>query len=67
MLRAKLYEKELNERAALAADSTAILQALKGTQKNEKAGTVFSRFLNYLRYCELKCEPEPIPEMSWFI
>jgi hypothetical protein len=44
-----------------------ILKALKGTHKKEQAGAVFSRFLNYLRYCELKCVPEPNPEMSWFV
>ena len=44
-----------------------ILKSLKGTHKKEQAGAVFSRFLNYLRYCELKCEPGPNPEMSWFV
>ena len=44
-----------------------ILKELKGAHKKEQAGAVFSRFLNYLRYCELKCVPEPHPEMSWFV
>ena len=49
-----------------ATDAASILVALKGTQKKEQAGAVFSRFLNYVRYCELKCEQGPHPEMSWF-
>lgn len=52
---------------ARAQEAEGILKALKGTHKKEQAGAVFSRFLNYLRYCELKCVPEPIPEMSWFV
>jgi len=44
-----------------------ILKAIKGSQKDEKVGSVFSRFLSYLRYCELKCESEPVPEMAWFV
>jgi hypothetical protein len=44
-----------------------IMKAVKGSHKKEQAGAVFSRFLNYLRYCELKCEPDPVPEMSWFV
>lgn len=31
------------------------------------AGTVFSRFLNYLRYVELQASTQPVPEMSWFV
>jgi hypothetical protein len=44
-----------------------ILKGLKGGPQKEQAGAVFSRFLNYLRFCELKCEPGPMPEMSWFV
>jgi len=44
-----------------------ILKECKGSHKKEQAGAVFSRFLNYLRYCELKCESQPVPEMSWFV
>ena len=63
----KFKENELlGDRTAPAADAAMILTAIKGTHKKEQAGTVFSRFLNYLRYCELKCVPEPNPEMSWF-
>ena len=57
----------LGERTATAADASIILTSVKGTHKKEQAGAVFSRFLNYLRYCELKCVPEPNPEMSWFV
>ena len=32
----------------------------------ESPGVVFSRFLNYLRYCELKANQGSVPEMSWF-
>jgi hypothetical protein len=45
-----------------------ILLALRtGQRKQEPAGTIFSRFLNYLRYVELKAEAGPLPEMSWFV
>lgn len=36
-------------------------------RKQEPAGTVFSRFLNYLRFVEWQTEAVPIPEMAWFI
>jgi hypothetical protein len=39
----------------------------RGSRKQEPAGTVFSRFLNYLRFVELRSAPGPVPEMSWFI
>ena len=39
----------------------------RGTRKQEPAGTVFSRFLNYLRFVELRGAPGPVPEMSWFV
>jgi hypothetical protein len=38
-----------------------------GQRKQEPAGTVFSRFLNYLRFVELKAADGPVPEMSWFV
>jgi hypothetical protein len=48
-------------------DGTKILQQLaRGRQKKEEAGAIFSRFLNYLRFVELDCADEPIPEMDWF-
>jgi hypothetical protein len=39
----------------------------RGRLKQEPAGTVFARFLNYLRHVELPCSVEPMPEMSWFV
>jgi hypothetical protein len=39
----------------------------RGARKQEPAGVVFSRFLNYLRLVELPCAAGPAPEMSWFV
>jgi hypothetical protein len=39
----------------------------KGHLKQEPAGTVFARFLNYLRHVELPSSTSPMPEMSWFV
>jgi hypothetical protein len=45
-----------------------ILSALRtGQRKQEPAGTVFSRFLGYLRYLEREAADGPVPEMSWFV
>jgi hypothetical protein len=42
--------------------------AIKHTaRRQEPAGTVFSRFLNYLRFVELPGTTGPVPEMSWFV
>jgi hypothetical protein len=43
------------------------LATRRGARKQEPAGTVFSRFLNYLRFVELRSAAGPVPEMSWFI
>ena len=43
------------------------LAILPGGRKQEPAGNVFSRFLNYLRFVELHSAPGPVPEMSWFV
>jgi hypothetical protein len=40
---------------------------MHGRLKDEQAGTVFSRFLNYLRFVERKTAPGPVPEMQWFV
>ena len=40
---------------------------IRGSQKQEPASEVFSRFLNYLRYFELDPSDQPISEMNWFI
>ncbi len=47
--------------------ATELFRYIKGTQKKEPANEVFSRFLNYLRYLELKSSNSPLPEMTWFI
>lgn len=44
-----------------------ILASLHGSEQKESPGTVFSRFLNYLRYCELDAEPGTVLEMNWFV
>ena len=36
-------------------------------ERAEPAGTVFTRFLNYLRHVELPSADGPMPEMSWFV
>ncbi len=51
-----------------AAEGAAGLVALlRGSEQKESPGVVFSRFLNYLRYCELRVRPGTILEMSWFV
>jgi hypothetical protein len=39
----------------------------KGRMKQEPAGTVFTRFLSYLRHVELPASAAPMPEMTWFV
>ncbi len=39
----------------------------RGGRKQEPAGTVFSRFLLYLRHVELQGAVGPMPEMAWFV
>jgi hypothetical protein len=39
----------------------------QGGQKREPAGTVFSRFLDYLHFVELQSTQGPVPEMNWFV
>ncbi len=43
-----------------------ILAVCSGSQKKESPGVVFSRFLNYLRYCELEAKPGMVYAMGWF-
>jgi hypothetical protein len=38
----------------------------KGRRQAEPSEMIFSRFLDYLRYVELTCQPGPVPEMAWF-
>ena len=40
---------------------------LRGSEQKESPGIVFSRFLNYLRYCELSVRPGTVLEMNWFV
>lgn len=49
------------------AKSKSITDELKGDQQKESPGIVFSRFLSYLRFCELESTSGGIPEMSWFV
>ncbi len=44
-----------------------LIRYIRGRQVQAQAGIGFSRFLNYLRYMELKGSVMPVPEMSWFI
>jgi hypothetical protein len=39
----------------------------RGGVRAEPAGTVFSRFLGYLRHVDLPPSVGPLPEMSWFV
>ena len=48
-------------------DSRTILATVRGNEKKEPPGVLFSRFLNYLRYCEIRPSPRTILEMGWFI
>ncbi len=43
-----------------------LVALLQGVEQKESPGVVFSRFLNYLRYCELRVRPGTVLEMSWF-
>ena len=44
-----------------------LVAVLQGSEQKESQGVVFSRFLNYLRYCELRVRPGTVLEMSWFV
>jgi hypothetical protein len=44
-----------------------LLALLSGSEQKESPGIVFSRFLSYLRYCELRVRPGTVLEMSWFV
>ncbi|HEY7119042.1 MAG TPA: hypothetical protein VH475_20800 [Tepidisphaeraceae bacterium] len=39
----------------------------RGSLRKENAGLVFSRFLKYLKYVELRPPSGPMPEMTWFV
>ena len=44
-----------------------ILKVHRGDKKKEPPAVVFSRFLNYLRYCELETKPGTVHAMGWFV
>lgn len=44
-----------------------VLRVHCGDAKKESPGVVFSRFLNYLRYCELEAKPGMVHAMGWFV
>ncbi len=44
-----------------------LLGLLRGSQRNESPGVVFSRFLSYLRYCDMGTQPGTVLEMGWFV
>jgi hypothetical protein len=48
-------------------DARKLLRVLRGSERKESPGVVFSRFLNYLRYCERQVRPGTVLEMDWFI
>ncbi len=48
-------------------EASKVLGSLRGSERKEPPGIVFSRFLNYLRYCELSVRPGTVLEMGWFI
>jgi hypothetical protein len=48
-------------------DARAILSTLRGSEVKQSPGVVFSRFLGYLRYCELQAPPGSVCEMNWFV
>lgn len=48
-------------------EASALLESLRGTLRQESPGVVFSRFLSYLRYCELGPRAGTVLEMGWFV
>jgi hypothetical protein len=40
---------------------------VRGSEVKQSSGVVFSRFLGYLRYCELQASPGSVCEMNWFV
>jgi hypothetical protein len=52
--------------AAAPENADDVLGLLQGAQQKESPGVVFSRFLSYLRYCELGTRAATVLEMSWF-
>jgi hypothetical protein len=42
------------------------LAGLRGSQAKDNVAVIFTRFLDYLRLCELKAEPRLVAEMNWY-
>jgi hypothetical protein len=53
--------------AQAAQDARTLLRVLSGSERKESPGVVFSRFLNYLSYCERQVRPGTVLEMGWFV
>lgn len=58
---------KVSEKSAGNIQSANDILSRKGSEKKEQKSEVFSRFLNYLRYLELKSANIPLPEMTWFV
>lgn len=58
---------KVSEKSAGNIQSANDILSRKGMEKKEQKSEVFSRFLNYLRYLELKSANIPLPEMTWFV
>jgi hypothetical protein len=48
-------------------DGRGLIALLRSSEHKESPGIVFSRFLSYLRYCELSVRPGTVLEMNWFV
>ena len=53
--------------ASVTGNARSLMAAARGSETKEPASEVFARFLNELRYTEMPCSNQPIPELSWFI
>jgi hypothetical protein len=50
-----------------ATSARAVLAAAHGSETKEPSGTVFARFLDYLRTMELAAPVGELPELAWFV
>jgi hypothetical protein len=48
------------------ASAAELMTSFRGSEQKESPGVVFSRFLSYLRYCELSVRSGTVLEMGWF-
>lgn len=58
---------QINAEADGLRSGNALLAQMSGAAEKEEASTVFSRFLNHLRYLELPRSTWPIPELAWLV